>query len=108
MRFYYSQLILNLQNNSSVSRIFTFVQLVKSGMQYICILQTIKDWMTVWIEWCQHSVHRLKLEFVSSLVIQAHCNGDPNVTQKEIDLAYDLRDLQVLINFVINHIFFNS
>ena len=25
---------------------------------------------------------------MSSLVIQAHCNGDPKVTQKEIDLAY--------------------
>ena len=49
--------------------------------------------MTVWIEQCQHSSHRLKWESMSSLVIQAHCNGDPNVKQKEIDLAYGLRDL---------------
>lgn len=39
---------------------------------------------------------------MSSLVIQAHRNGDPNVTQKEIDLAYGLRDHQVFINLLIN------
>ena len=59
------------------------------------------------IEWYQQSSHRLKWESMSSLVIQAHCNGDPNVTQEEIDLEYDLRDLQVLINALINHMFFN-
>ena len=75
-------------------------------MQYICLLQTIKDCMTVWIEWCQHSSHRLKWESISSLVKQAHCNGDPNVTQKEIDLAYGLRDAQVLISLLINRMFF--
>ena len=42
---------------------------------------------------------------MSSLVIQAHCNGDTDVTQKEIDLAYGLRDLQVLINLLINYMF---
>ena len=62
----------------------------------------------VWIEWCQHSGHRLKWEYVPSLVKQAHFNGDPNVTQKEIDLAYGLRDLRELINLLINHMFFNS
>ena len=46
----------------------------------------------VWIERCQHSSHRLKWEYVSSLVKKAHCNGDPNVTQKEIDLEHGLRD----------------
>ena len=45
---------------------------------------------------------------MSSLVIQDHCNGDPNFTQKAIDLAYGLRDLQVLINLLINHMFLNS
>ena len=49
--------------------------------------------MTVWIERCQYCNHRLKWESMSSLVKQAHFNGDPNVTQKEIDLAYGLRDL---------------
>ena len=93
MRYYYSQLIMNLQNNSVASHIFTFVQLLKSGMQYICILQTIKDWMMVWIEWCQHFSYRLKSEFVPSFVKQTHCNRDPNVTQKEIDLTHVLRDL---------------
>ena len=61
----------------------------------------------VWIKRCQHFGHRLEWESMSSLVIQAHCNGHPNVTQKEIDLAYGLRDLQVLINLLINHMFFN-
>ena len=51
-------------------------------MQYICLLQTIKDWIMVWIEQCQHSGHGLKWEFVSSLVKQAHFNRDHNVTQK--------------------------
>ena len=77
-------------------------------MQYICILRTIKDWMMLWIKLCQHYGHRLKWEFVSSLVIQDHHNGDPNVTKKEIDLAYGLRDLQVILNVLINSIFFNS
>ena len=52
-----------------------------------------QDWMTMWIERCQQYGHRLKWESVYSLVIQAHCNGDPNVTQNKIDLAYGLRDL---------------
>ena len=93
MRCFFSQLILNLLHNSFVIHLFTFVQLLKSGIQYICISQTIKDWMMVWIKRCQHFGHRLNWDSMSSLVTQAHCNGDPNVTQKEIDLAYVLRDL---------------
>ena len=49
--------------------------------------------MMIWIERCQHSGYGLKWESMSSLVKQANFNGDPNVTQKEIDLAYGLRDL---------------
>ena len=49
--------------------------------------------MAIWIEWCQHFGHRLKWKPMSSMVKQAHCNGDPNVTQNKIDLAYDIRDL---------------
>ena len=78
MRCYCSQLIYNLQNNFVVSHLFTFLPLLKSGMQYICLLQTIKDWMTVWIERCQHSDHGLKWESMSSLVKQAHFDRDPN------------------------------
>ena len=63
--------------------------------------------MMVWTKRYKKSGHRLKWEFVSSLVIQAHCNGDPNVTQKEIDLVYDLRHLWVHINVLINRMFFN-
>ena len=61
----------------------------------------------VWIEQCQHFGHGLKWESMSSLVKQAHFNVDPNVTQKEIDLAYGLRDLQVLISLLIKCMFLN-
>ena len=77
-------------------------------MQYIYLLKTIKDWMMVWIERCQHFGHRLKWESMSSLVIKAHCNGDPNATQKEIYLVYGLKDLHVFISLLINHMFLNS
>ena len=63
--------------------------------------------MKIWIEQCQHYGHRLKWEYVSSFVKQVHCNGDSNVTQKEIDIAHGLRDLYVII-LLINHVFLNS
>ena len=66
-----------------------------------------QDWMTVWIERCQHFGHRLKWEFVSSLVIQAHCNGDPNVTPMVLDLTYDLRDRKICIRLLIMRHKFN-
>ena len=64
--------------------------------------------MTVWIERCQHSGRTLTWEVVSSLVKEAHHNGDSNVTQREIDLAHGLRYFQVLINFLITRMFMNS
>ena len=66
------------------------------------------DWMTVWIERCQHSGRTLTWEGVSSLVKEAHRNGDSNVTQREIDLAHGLRDLQVRTNLLITRMFINS
>ena len=60
--------------------------------------------MTVWIERCQQSGRTLTWEGVASLVKEAHRNGDSNVTQREIDLAYGLRDKQVRINILITHI----
>ena len=66
------------------------------------------DWMTVWIERCQHSGQTLTWEGVSSLVKEAHRNGDSNVTQREIDLARGLRDFQVRTNLLITRIFINS
>ena len=66
------------------------------------------DWMTVWIERCQHSGQTLTWKGVSSLVKEAHRNGDSNVTQREIDLAHGLRDLQVRTNLLITHMFINS
>ena len=66
------------------------------------------DWMTVWIDRCQHSGWTLTWEGVSSLVKEAHCNGDSNVTQREIDLARGLRDFQVRTNLLITRMFINS
>ena len=65
-------------------------------------------WMTVWIERCQHSGRTLTWEGVSSLVKEAHRNGDSNVTQREIDLACGLRDFQVRTNLLITRMFINS
>ena len=45
---------------------------------------------------------------MSSLAIQAHCNGDLNVIQKKIDLAYGLRDPQVCIYLLITHMFISA
>ena len=48
--------------------------------------------MKVWIETCIQCDGRLSWEGVSALVLEAHCNGDTNLTQMEIDLAYGLKD----------------
>ena len=66
------------------------------------------DWMTVWIEQCQHSGQTLTWEGVSSLAKEAHRNGDSNVMQREIDLARSLRDFQVRTNLLITRMFINS
>jgi hypothetical protein len=51
--------------------------------------------MNVWIEICkQHHGGRLSWQRLSELVREAHRNGDVNVTQREIDLAYGLKDGQ--------------
>ena len=51
------------------------------------------DWMNVWIERCkQHHGGRLSCHWLSELVREASCNGYANVTQREIDLAYGLKD----------------
>ena len=66
------------------------------------------DWMIVWIEGCQYSGRTLTWESVSSLVKEAHRNGDSNVMQREIDLARGLRDFQVCTNLLITCMFINS
>ena len=50
--------------------------------------------MKVWIEICIQRDGRLSWEGVSTLVIEAHHNGDTNFTEREIDLAYGLKDKQ--------------
>ena len=57
--------------------------------------------MKVWIEWCEQSGHGISWEGLSSLVKETHCNVDTNLTQREIDLAYGLKDNQESI--LINH-----
>ena len=48
--------------------------------------------MKVWIERCIQHDGRLSWEGVFAFVIEAHYNGDTNLTQREIDLAYGLKD----------------
>ena len=52
--------------------------------------------MNAWIEICKkHHGGRLSQEELSKLVREARRNEDANVTQREIDLAYGLKDGQV-------------
>jgi hypothetical protein len=54
------------------------------------------DWMNVWIEICkQHNGGRLSWQRLFELVGEARRNGDANVMQREIDLAYGLKHRQV-------------
>ena len=50
------------------------------------------DWMKVWIERCKQSGHGISWEGVASLVKVAQRNGDINLTEREIDLAYGVKD----------------
>ena len=58
------------------------------------------DWMKVWIERCEQLGHGISWECVASLVKSAQCKGDRNLTEREIDLAYGLKDkmASILIN----------
>ena len=55
------------------------------------------DWMKLWIEKCEEHDGRLSWEGVATLIKRAHRNEDNNLTQREIDLAYGLKDKQVSI-----------
>ena len=57
--------------------------------------------MKVWIEWCEQSGHGISWEGVASLVKATHHNGDRNLTEREIDLAYGLKDK--IASILINH-----
>jgi hypothetical protein len=49
--------------------------------------------MNVWIEICkQNDGGKFSWKQLSELVREAHRNGDANVTQREIDLTYGLKD----------------
>ena len=57
--------------------------------------------MNVWIERREQSGHGISWEGVDSLVKETHRNGDTNITKREIDLAYGLKDKQTSI--LISH-----
>ena len=59
------------------------------------------DWMKVWIERCEQSGHGISWEGVASLVKATHRNGDRNLKETKIDLAYGLKDKMESI--LINH-----
>ena len=59
------------------------------------------DWMKVWIERYEKLGHGISWEGVASLVKAARRNGDRNLTEKEIDLAYGLKYKQESI--LIDH-----
>ena len=48
--------------------------------------------MKVWIEWCAQLGHGISCEGVASLVKEAQRNGYNNLTIREIDLAYGVKD----------------
>ena len=55
------------------------------------------DWMKLWIEQCEQHDGRLSWEGVGTLIKRDHHNEYHNLTQREIDLAYGLKDKQVSI-----------
>ena len=60
--------------------------------------------MKVWTEQCEQYDHGISWECVASLVKETHRNGDTNLTQREVDLTYGLKDNQEII--LINHTIF--
>ena len=56
--------------------------------------------MKVCIERCKQQGHGISWEGVASLVKAAQRNGDNNITEREIDLAYGVKDkmASILIN----------
>ena len=59
--------------------------------------------MKVWIEQCEQYGLGISWEGAASLAKATHCNGDTNLTEREINLAYGLKDKHqsILINHTI-------
>ena len=54
------------------------------------------EWMSEWIETCKaRNDGRLSWKLLSELIKEAYRSGDGNVTDREIDLAYGLKDRKV-------------
>ena len=70
-----------------------------SAQDYEALLLYIADnleWMSEWIKTCKaHKNGRLSWQLLSELVREVYHSGDGNVTDKEIDLAYGLKDSKV-------------
>ena len=62
--------------------------------------------MKVWIEQCEQYGHGISWEGLTSLVQATHRNGDTNLAQREIDLAYGLKDKKESILIIHNMNFF--
>ena len=54
------------------------------------------EWMSELIEICkEHKYGRLSWKLLSELIRETYHSGDGNVTDREIDLAYGLKDRKV-------------
>lgn len=54
------------------------------------------EWMSEWIETCKaRNDSRLSWQLLSELIREVYRSGDGNVTDREIDLAYGLKDRKV-------------
>ena len=54
------------------------------------------EWMSEWIETCKaRNDGRLSRQLLSELIREVYHSGDGNVTDREIDLTYGLKDRKV-------------
>ena len=71
------------------------IQIIEIGRNCIYTLQKNLNWMKVWIErYKECHGNRLSWKHFSKLVRESRRSGDFNVTQREIDLAYGLKDVK--------------
>jgi len=61
------------------------------------------DWMENWIEYCEEYFGRLSWEGVSKMIKTTHRHRHecPDLTQREIDLAFGLKDKKVIKLFTL-------
>ena len=64
--------------------------------------------MKVWTEQCEQYDHGISWECVASLVKETHRNGDTDLTEREINLAYGLKYKQASILIIHTINFFSN